>query len=126
MEGKEPKIVKMKPSESEQAAAVYVPLIKTVVAGDQLYNGVHPWLVDGTKTHRKNWQDNLNALKALNAETYVPGHKTAGKADGPESIDFVRGYLQDFDKFLAESKNADELKTKLSAKAAFPQGAAKK
>ena len=95
---------------------VWIPSIKTIVAGDTVYHGVHPWTAETNAAARAAWLKTLDELDALHATTVVAGHKAPGAKDDASGIAETRAYLQAFDAALAASKSADELEQKMKAK----------
>lgn len=67
---------------------VWIPEHKVLFSGDLLFNGVTPFLLQGSITGALSA---LETLRTLGAETIVPGH---GEVCGPEVIDDVAGYVQ--------------------------------
>jgi glyoxylase-like metal-dependent hydrolase (beta-lactamase superfamily II) len=95
---------------------IWIPSIKTVIAGDIVYHGVHPWTAETNAAARQAWLKTLDELTALGATTVVAGHKDPKLKDDPSGIDQTRAYLKAFDEALAASKTPDELEAKLKAK----------
>jgi glyoxylase-like metal-dependent hydrolase (beta-lactamase superfamily II) len=97
---------------------VWVPDAKTLIAGDLLFNEMHLWLGESTKTGRLDWARSVDQLARLGATTVVAGHKKPGFPDDASSIAYTRKYLETFERAVAKSKNAAELAA--SIRAAFP------
>jgi glyoxylase-like metal-dependent hydrolase (beta-lactamase superfamily II) len=95
---------------------VWIPSIKTVIAGDIVYAGVHPWTAETTAATRKAWLKTLDDLSALGPTTVVAGHKDPKLKDDASGIEQTRAYLKAFDEALAASKSAGELEAKMKAK----------
>jgi glyoxylase-like metal-dependent hydrolase (beta-lactamase superfamily II) len=95
---------------------IWIPSIKTVIAGDIVYHGVHPWTAETNAAARQAWLKTLDELTALGATTVVAGHKDPKLKDDPSGIDQTRAYLKAFDEALAASKTPDELEAKLKVK----------
>jgi glyoxylase-like metal-dependent hydrolase (beta-lactamase superfamily II) len=114
----------------------WVPSLEAVIAGDIVFDGVHPWLADSNQQTRSAWLQSLALIARLHPRIVVPGHK--GDQSLPNSagaLDFMRSYLNDFESAREATSNADALvaamKQKypnlkvekflvLAAKAAFP------
>jgi glyoxylase-like metal-dependent hydrolase (beta-lactamase superfamily II) len=89
---------------------IWVPSIDAIIAGDIVFNGVHPWLADSDEESRRAWHHSLQLISALHPRIVVPGHK--GNPDlpnSPEAITFMDHYLNDFESAKRSSTNADEL-----------------
>lgn len=95
---------------------VWIPSIKTVIAGDIAYRGVFPWTADTTPATRKAWAKTLDDIAALHPTTVIAGHKDPKAANDPATLTFVKTYLADFDAAVASSKTADEVQRKVKAK----------
>jgi glyoxylase-like metal-dependent hydrolase (beta-lactamase superfamily II) len=98
---------------------VHVPSARTVIAGDLLFNQVHLWNGESLAPARKAWLASLDRIAATQATKLVAGHKKPGLPDDASSLAFTRGYLQTFEKVVAESKGGSkEIMTKM--RAAYP------
>jgi glyoxylase-like metal-dependent hydrolase (beta-lactamase superfamily II) len=114
LEGNVIDLISMEPGESAAAVIVSVPSAKAVVAGDIVYNGVHPWMAETTAERRAGWLRNLDKIKALSPTLVIAGHRAPNaKGDAIAAVDFTIGYVKDYDKSLADSKTADELKKRV-------------
>jgi glyoxylase-like metal-dependent hydrolase (beta-lactamase superfamily II) len=101
-----------------RATAVWIPEIKTLVAGDLLFNEMHLWLGETLKPARLAWTKSVEALSKLGATRVVAGHKKPGMSDDASSLAYTRRYLTTFESAVNGSKNAAELSARI--KAAFP------
>jgi glyoxylase-like metal-dependent hydrolase (beta-lactamase superfamily II) len=95
---------------------VWIPSIKTVVAGDIVYHGVHVWTAETDAAARGKWLKTLDELAALGPTTVVAGHKDPKAKDDVAGITETAAYLKAFDETLTASKGADELETKMKAR----------
>ena len=102
--------------DSPNNSYVWIPSAKTLVAGDIVYHGVHPWTAETNAAQRAAWLKTLDELSALGATTVVAGHKDPKTKDDAAGIEQTRAYLKAFDEALAASKTADELEAKMKAK----------
>jgi glyoxylase-like metal-dependent hydrolase (beta-lactamase superfamily II) len=102
--------------DSPNNSYVWIPSAKTVITGDIVYHGVHPWTAETNAAARAAWLKTLDDLSALGATTIVPGHKDPKLKDDATGIDQTRAYLRAFDEALATSKTPDELEAKMKAK----------
>ena len=55
LEGHRIELIALGPGESEHATALWIPSIRTVVAGDAVFNGVHVWLAGVNAERRASW-----------------------------------------------------------------------
>jgi len=89
---------------------VWIPSLRAIIAGDIVFNGVHPWLANSTEPSRSAWLRSLEQLKALHPRIVVAGHKRDSEVkDSPDAIDFMEQYLRDFEVARKSSSNPDEL-----------------
>jgi glyoxylase-like metal-dependent hydrolase (beta-lactamase superfamily II) len=95
---------------------VWIPSIKTVIAGDTIYRGVHVWTAETTPDSRKAWDKTLDQLTALQPTMVIAGHKDPKLDDSPAGIEQTRQYLRAFDASVASSKSAAELEQKMKTK----------
>jgi glyoxylase-like metal-dependent hydrolase (beta-lactamase superfamily II) len=95
---------------------VYIPSINTVIAGDVVYNGVHPWTAETNAEGRAAWLRTLDEIAALRPTTVIAGHKDPKAKDDLSGIEQTRAYLKAFDEVVAAAKGADEVESKMKAK----------
>jgi glyoxylase-like metal-dependent hydrolase (beta-lactamase superfamily II) len=105
--------------DAEDNSYVWIPSIKTIVAGDIVYRGVHAWTRETTVAQRKAWRKTLDALAALKPDTVIAGHKDPKQKDDAGALDATRAYLDAFDAAVASSKTSAEAQQKM--KAAYPE-----
>jgi glyoxylase-like metal-dependent hydrolase (beta-lactamase superfamily II) len=90
---------------------VYIPSIKAVVAGDTVFDRVY-FGVPKDKG-REDWMKTLDQISTLNPATLVPGHEGPGAKHDMSAIAFMKRYIADWDKDVAASKNAAEMRAKV-------------
>lgn len=88
------------PAHTTNDSIVWIPERRVLFSGDLLFNGGTPFLLQGSVSGAL---VALEALRALGAETIVPGH---GEVCGPDVIDTVLGYVR-FLQDLAQRGHAD-------------------
>lgn len=76
------------PAHTDNDAIVWLPERKVLFSGDLLFEGVTPFVVQGSVG---GMLETLAAVEQLGAEVVVPGH---GPVCGPEVIGEVRSYLR--------------------------------
>lgn len=79
------------------------------MAGDAVYNGIHPYLAETSRQTRLQWLAALDTIEALRPRAVVAGHKIPENDDSPRNIDETRRYLHDFIRLEASSASAREL-----------------
>lgn len=103
----------------------WLPASKTIVAGDIVFDGVHPWLADSTAQTRAAWLQSLDFIASLHPRVVIAGHrKTRNDGNAAERIEFMRGYLRAFDDGVRTAKTADALVAAMTKR--YPQLAEKK
>jgi hypothetical protein len=95
---------------------VWIPSIKTVVAGDIVYQGIFPWTAETDPASRETWSKTLDQLAALGATTVIAGHKDPNQKDDASGLTTTKAYLKDFDDAAASSTSASQLQAKMKAK----------
>jgi glyoxylase-like metal-dependent hydrolase (beta-lactamase superfamily II) len=95
---------------------LWIPSTKTVIAGDTVYAGVHPWTAETTADSRKAWIKTLDDITALAPTTVIAGHKDPKAKDDLSAVKATKDYLLAFDAAVASSKTADEVVTKVKTK----------
>lgn len=96
-------LIYVSPAHTNTDVVVWLPERKVVIAGDIVFHRGTPFALMGSVA---GWLEALDRVRALGAETIVPGH---GQVAGPEVLDDVADYLR----FVQRS-----------AKAGFEAGAA--
>lgn len=90
LEGVALRVVRLGAGESEHAAALHVPGLRALIAGNLAFHDVHLWLAENRPD---GWLDNLASVRALGIDRVYPGHGVAG---GPELLDEGAAYIRDF------------------------------
>lgn len=99
---------------------VWIPSIKAVVGGVNVFGGLHAWTADTqTVAERAAWVAKLDAIAALQPAIVVPGHMLPGTAQDASMVSYTRAYLQRFEAELPKAANAAALIATLQA--AYPQ-----
>jgi glyoxylase-like metal-dependent hydrolase (beta-lactamase superfamily II) len=92
---------------------VYIPSLKAVVTGDIVFD--HVYFGVPKDPARENWSKTIDQIDALHPEIVVPGHQGPGATDNMSAIAFMKKYIADWDKNVAASASAAEMKTKVLA-----------
>lgn len=91
-------------------SVVWIPSLRTLIASDLVFNGVHVWLGASDESTRTAWREALLRLAERDPKTVIAGHKPAvDTADSPETLQTMRHYLADFDEALATSSDGPEV-----------------
>jgi len=99
---------------------VWIPAIKAVVGGVNVFGGLHAWTADTqTVAERTAWVTKLDAIAALQPAIVVPGHMLPGTLQDASTVAYTRAYLQRFEAELPKAANAAALIAAMQA--AYPQ-----
>ncbi len=112
--------------DSDDASALWIPSIKTLLAVDVVFSDAYVWIADAkTKNSRQDWFDVLDQFEALNADVVVPGHSPSNdpKYFTPAAINFTRQYIKDFDEVWGNATSSDQIIEEMTKK--YPNLAAK-
>jgi len=96
-------------TDTAESTSLYVPSLELIVAGDVVYNGIHPFLGETDKQSRAEWVETLDSLAALKPAYVVAGHKVPENDDAPDNIAKTKQYLLDFNRLTEETDSAGEL-----------------
>ena len=81
-------LIYVSPAHTNTDVVVWLPERKVVIAGDIVFHRGTPFALMGSVA---GWLEALDRVRALGAETVVPGH---GPVAGPEALDDVADYLR--------------------------------
>ncbi|MDQ1095887.1 MULTISPECIES: MBL fold metallo-hydrolase [Chryseobacterium] len=126
LEGEKIEILGPLRGDSDDASALWIPSIKTLLAADTVFADAYVWIADAkTKQARKDWYDILDRLEKLQPEVVIPGHSPSNdpKYFHPDNIKFTRKYIRDFEETWREASDSQEIIDKMNAK--YPNLAAK-
>ena len=96
-------------TDTADSTSLHVPEIGLIVAGDVVYNDIHPYQAETNEYTRLEWIAALDKLEALEARAVVAGHKKPDNADDPKNIAATRQYLSDFIRLDHATETAREL-----------------
>ncbi len=109
LEGHQLRIVRAGQSDTTHTTFVHVPDLDLVVAGDIVYNEVHPFLVATSPEKRAGWLRSLAQIADLSPSTVIAGHKRPGAPNTPAAIEATRRYIELFDELVASGASAVEV-----------------
>lgn len=109
LEGRKLVAVNTGRTDTAHSTCLHVPSIGLIVAGDVVYNGIHPYLGETDTQSRLEWISALDKLEALNPKTVTAGHKVPENDDDPRIIAETHQYLRDFNHLNAATTTAREL-----------------
>ncbi|QSE97025.1 MBL fold metallo-hydrolase [Fulvivirga lutea] len=91
------------------STAYFIPSVQTMIAGDVVFNNIHPWTVDTNNKEREQWIDSLEKLKSFNPQVVVSGHKDINQPDSPSSLNFMINYLTEFNRAIKSFTNSHDV-----------------
>jgi len=109
LEGNKLVVVRVGHTDTEDTTCLHVPSIGLVLAGDAVYNGIHPFLNESNRQTRLEWIAALDKIDALKPSAVVAGHKIPTNDDNPRIVEQTRQYLRDFIRLNDSTKTAREL-----------------
>ena len=108
-------VVPLGHTDTDGSTGLHVPSLDLVVAGDAVYNGIHPFLIESNRQTRLEWLKALDKIEALQPRFVVAGHKVPDHGDDPRCIGETRRYIQDFIRLNDETRTAPELYQRMLA-----------
>src|SRR3984957_9949765 len=109
LEGNKLVVVGVGHTDTDDTTCLHVPSIGLVVAGDVVYNGIHPFLGESNRQTRLEWIAALDTIEALKPSAVVAGHKIPGNDDSPRNVEETRQYIRDFIRLNDTTKTTREL-----------------
>ncbi|MGY8707371.1 MBL fold metallo-hydrolase [Bradyrhizobium sp. 18BD] len=109
LEGHRLDVIDMGRTDTARSTALHVPSLDLIVAGDTVYNGIHPYLAETDTLSRLEWIAALDRLEALKPRFVVAGHKKPENDDDPRNIADTQQYLFDFNRLDAATTSPREL-----------------
>lgn len=89
---------------------VWVPSLRTLVAGDVVFSGIHPWLAGSTPESREAWRRSVERIVSMHPVRVVPGHRRGPSAgDSLEALSFMRAYLTAFEELRGSEPGPEAL-----------------
>jgi glyoxylase-like metal-dependent hydrolase (beta-lactamase superfamily II) len=99
---------------------VWIPSIKTIAGGVNVFGGLHLWTADTQSVQeRADWGKKLGAMAALQPARVIPGHSAAGARQDISQITWSQAYLARYDQELPKAANSAALIDTL--KQAYPE-----
>lgn len=107
LEGVQLQPIEVGHTDTDDTTMLHVADIGLLVAGDAVYNGVHPYLTEsGGKAGIDSWLAALDVAADLAPRAVIAGHKAPDAPDDPVQIEHTRRYLEDARELLDSSRDA--------------------
>ena len=104
-------------TDTDETTMLHVPDIGLLVAGDAVYNGVHPYLTEsGGVPGITSWLAALEVAADLAPRAVVAGHKAPEASDDPIQIEQTRRYLEDARELIGIASDAQAFYDKMLAR----------
>lgn len=115
-DGRELNAIEVGQGDVAPSTILHIPSIDAVIAGDVVYNGVHPFLAASGPAEWPRWIESIHEIGALGPKTVVAGHKQAALPDDDidKIVDGTARYLSDFIHELDECEGARDLVSRMS------------
>jgi glyoxylase-like metal-dependent hydrolase (beta-lactamase superfamily II) len=86
---------------------VWIPSIKTVAGGVNVYAGLHLWTADAQSVReRADWGRKLGTMAALQPASVIPGHSQAGQKHDASQLAWSQAYLARYEQELPKAANS--------------------
>jgi glyoxylase-like metal-dependent hydrolase (beta-lactamase superfamily II) len=96
---------------------VWIPSLRTVIAGDIVFNKVHVWLAGSDVASRQRWHESIARIDALHPQVVIAMHKKSlDTPDTPDVLHAMDQYLTDFDAARVASPDSAGLVTTMKQK----------
>ena len=102
-------------TDTEYSTSLYVPSIGLVVAGDAVYNGIHPYMAETSEQSRLNWIAALDRIEGLKPRAVVAGHKNPVNDDNTQHVGATQKYIRDFNHLNHQTTTILDLYDKMLA-----------
>lgn len=118
VDGSPLKILTIKQADIHPTSIVHVPDIGVVIAGDAIYNEIHPMLGLSTPSEWQDWIATVDFVERLRPRMIVAGHRRPDGDDyaTADMIAQTRSYIIDFADVCRSAKDANELVAAMVAK----------
>ena len=89
---------------------VWIPSIKTIAGGVNVYAGLHLWTADAQSVQeRADWATKLGTMAALQPAVVVPGHSLPGQPHDASQLAWSQVYLARYEQELPKAANSGAL-----------------
>lgn len=89
---------------------VWIPSIKTIAGGVNVYAGLHLWTADAQSVQeRADWATKLGTMAALQPAVVVPGHSLPGQPHDASQLAWSQAYLARYEQELPKAANSGAL-----------------
>ncbi len=101
------------------SAVMWIPSLRTVLAGDLVFSGIHAWLGDSDVASREHWRSDVRRLIGLSPAVVIPGHqRDLTTPRSPRLLEEMIAYLDTFDAATRSATAAPDVIAKMTT--SFP------
>jgi glyoxylase-like metal-dependent hydrolase (beta-lactamase superfamily II) len=109
-ESSEIEVLKNIQGDTDENTMLWIPRQKILIAGDVVFNNMHPYTAETDSKARGKWLNSLNKIRELKPSVVIPGHSKVGAPlDASTAIDFTENYLLVFEEELKKAKDPESL-----------------
>ena len=118
LEGERLMVMPLGFTDTAGTTCLHVPSLQLIAAGDAVYNGVHPRLMEANQNQKRDeWIAALDKMDSVKPRIVVAGHKNMkNDDDGPRVIGQTRQYILDFQELSRKTTTAKELYDQMLAR----------
>lgn len=89
---------------------VWIPSIKTIAGGVNVFAGLHLWTADAQSVQeRADWAKKLGTMAALQPAVVIPGHSLPGETHDASQLAWSQAYLARFEQEVPKAANSAAL-----------------
>lgn len=105
------KVIEVKQADIHPTSIVHIPEIDTVIAGDAVYNEIHPMLALSTPSEWQDWLETLQVIEDLQPKVIIGGHRRPDADDHAVEtmLSTTRSYIRDFADALESAESIEAL-----------------
>jgi glyoxylase-like metal-dependent hydrolase (beta-lactamase superfamily II) len=93
-----------------QRSYVWIPSIRTIAGGVNVYAGLHLWTADAQSVQeRADWAKKLAGMAALQPAVVIPGHSLPGQKPNASHLTWSQTYLTRYEQELPKAANGAAL-----------------
>lgn len=118
VDGSPVRIIEVKQADIHPTSILHIPDIHVVVAGDAIYNEIHPMLGLSGPEEWQDWLETVELVESLKPKMIVAGHRRPDGDDHAvaEMIAQTRSYIRDFSAAYEVAADADDLVATMTAR----------
>jgi glyoxylase-like metal-dependent hydrolase (beta-lactamase superfamily II) len=118
LEGQQLRLINIGQGDVAPSTVVHVPALDAAIAGDVVYNQIHPFLATTGPKQWGEWVDSIDRIERLAPRVVVAGHKKpdASDEDLNSLISGTRSYIRDFTETVGAGATTAEIVARMTEK----------